>query len=480
MRLFSRLLFFLATAYFTAIFFNPQPVAGITLKEEEELSREFLEIVKKKFNIIDDPLITGYVSNIGKKILKSLPPQPFSYRFYVIKEDVYNAFATPAGHIFMHSGLIEALDSEEELAGILAHETAHVVCRHISQKIDRSKKVSLATLAGMAAGTFLGAAGVGGAAAKAVTIGSIAAGQSVMLAYSREDETQADDLALEYLERSGYSGRGLLTGLQKIRSKQWFGTKQIPNYLMTHPASEDRIARIGSKLDRRKAKKQPAIRDPYAFKLVRNRLLALYGDEEIALQRFKILAENHPEDAMAQYGYGLILARTGNRKEAVQRVKRALEKRAFDPYILADLGRIYFLDGRYPEAVEILESVLSIKPQYAEALYYLAKIKMEQGDYKQAEIRLEQLVASNPNYNNAYYSLGEAYGKQGKMGEAHYNLGVFFFNLGNPKKAKFHLQRASTSLDDSEKLSKIKRILNRIEKKSQQQTNKEQGQLRSK
>ena len=101
--------------------FIPSEVYGITVKEEEELSRQMLAAIYKQSEIIDDPAIVSYVNEIGNKILATLPEQPFQYHFHVIKEEVYNAFATPAGHIFVYSGLIEAMDEEEELAGILGH-----------------------------------------------------------------------------------------------------------------------------------------------------------------------------------------------------------------------------------------------------------------------------------------------------------------------------------------------------------------------
>ena len=88
----------------------PANVMGITIKEEEELSREFLKVIEKRYELIRDPLITGYVNTVGKNILATMPPQPFTYHFYVVKQHVYNAFATPAGHIFINSGLLEALE----------------------------------------------------------------------------------------------------------------------------------------------------------------------------------------------------------------------------------------------------------------------------------------------------------------------------------------------------------------------------------
>ena len=144
---------------------SPRSTAGITIKEEEELSREFQKLVLEHYQLIKDPVIVNYVNKIGQKILAVMPPQPFAYHFYVVKEDVYNAFATPAGHIYINSGLFASMQSEEELAGIIAHEISHVVSRHISQKIERSKKVNIATLAGVAAGVFLGAGGAAAAVA---------------------------------------------------------------------------------------------------------------------------------------------------------------------------------------------------------------------------------------------------------------------------------------------------------------------------
>jgi predicted Zn-dependent protease len=222
---FCRHLFAICTIFIfiTAICFPPG-AEGISVKDEEELSREFLKVVLKQFQLIKDPMIVDYVNDVGQKVVAVLPPQPFTYHFYVIKEDSYNAFASPAGHIFINSGLIAAMEKEEELAGVIAHEIAHVSLRHISKKIERSKKIGMATLAGVVAGVLLGSGGAA-EAANAVTVGTLAAGQSVALAYSRDDESEADQIGLEYLNRAGYSSQGLLAVLNKMRSRQWFGSE---------------------------------------------------------------------------------------------------------------------------------------------------------------------------------------------------------------------------------------------------------------
>ena len=442
----------------------PNQAFSITVKQEEELSHEFMKYILKHVELIEDPLIVNYVNKVGKRIISAIPPQPFTYHFYIIKDSVYNAFASPAGHIFINSGLFEAMDNEEELAGILGHEIAHVVCRHISQKIERSKKIGLATLAGIAAGIFLGTGGAA-AAASAVTIGSMAAGQSIALAYSREDEMQADQLGLKHLTKAGYSGRGLLSVLKKIRSRQWFGSKQIPTYLTTHPAVEDRIVYISSWLENNtKPKTQAPSKACYDFVIAHTRLVAMYGDERAALRKFQIHIDKHPESPMAHYGYSLILAKTGNRKDAIAHLKTALEKKAFDPNILRDLGRIYFLDGQYPEALNSLKGAAGIAPDDPETLFFIGRTQIELGKLNEAVSTFEKLIAKNPDYILALYFLGNVYGKLGKLEDAHYFLGIYYQNKQNYKNALFHLNRALKKTVDPDKKSKIEKLLKEIRK----------------
>ena len=449
----------------------PNQAFSITVKEEEELSREFMKYILKHAELIEDPLIVNYVNNVGKRLISALPPQPFTYHFYIIKDNVYNAFASPAGHIFINSGLFEAMDTEEELAGILGHEIAHVVCRHISQKIERSKKIGLATLAGIAAGIFLGTGGAG-VAASAVTMGSMAAGQSIALAYSRENEMQADQLGLKHLTKAGYSGLGLLSVLKKIRSRQWFGSKQIPTYLTTHPAVEDRIVYISSWLENNtKPERRTSTKSCYDFAIAHIRLVAVYGDEVAALRKFQIHIDKDPENPMAHYGYALILARTGNRKDAVAHLKTALEKKAFDPNMLRDLGRIYFLDGKYPEALNSLKGAAGIAPDDPETFLFIGRTQIELGKLKEAVSTLEKLIAKNPDYTQASYFLGTTYGKLEKFEDAHYFLGIYYSNKHNYKNALFHLNKALKTIIDPGKKSKIEELLKEINKNSKEKGN---------
>jgi predicted Zn-dependent protease len=430
-------------------------VFSITVKEEEEMSHKMMAMIYKHFDVIDDPVIVPYVEKIGQRILASLPPQPFRYHFHVIKDDVYNAFATPAGHIFVYTGLLKAMQEEEELAGIMGHEIAHVYSRHISQKLERSKKLNMATLAGVAAGILMGLGGAG-EAGSAVTMGSMAAGQSIALSYSRENELQADQFGLKFTTEAGYSASGLLKILKKIRSKTWFGSDQIPKYLMTHPAVEDRIAYISSWLNSYNRTSQPIpLVNQDAFNRVYTRVETSYGDEETVLSKLKAEVARNPKDPLAHHRYGLILARVGKRQQAIEQIRIALTKRAFDPYILKDLGWIYFLDGQFPKALKTLESAGAMIPDDAECLFYLSRTQMELGNLAEASDDLLKLTRQYPDFTQAYYFLGQSLGQQQKLGDAHYYLSVFYLRKRDFKNAKFQLKQALKHPQDDERRKKI-------------------------
>jgi predicted Zn-dependent protease len=414
--------------------------ASLTTQEECELGKEFMLYVEKRFKFIEDPSIVNYIKKIGQHVVAQHPSPPFEFDFYVIDQDVYNAFAAPAGHVFINSGLVAAMESEEELAGILAHEIAHVVCRHISKRIEQSKKIGLVTLAGVLTGIFLGGSSdVSGA----ITSGSIAAGQSLALQYSREDERQADQVGLKYLTKAGYGGEGLLRTLQKIREKQWFGSKQIPSYMSTHPAIEERMAYLDTWIqvhpEWRKSIRPTNARN---FHKVRTKLIALYGDTTTAHNMIEAALRKNQEHALAYYGKGLLLDREGKREEAVENLRKAVRLLPLDADILRDLGKIYFHMGDYSSALKTLRGALAFNSQDPEGLFLLGRAQMNTGDLQGALETFKMLLKETPDYLPGTYYLGETYGKLGNLSEAHYHLGMYYKEKGPFKNAWFHLKRA--------------------------------------
>ena len=438
--------------------------SGLTVSEEEKLSRSILEYIYRNYEIIDDPVIAEYVNQVGNRIVSVLTDPVFDYKFHVINVDTYNAFAIPAGYIFINSGLIAAMDSEDELAGILAHEIAHVNARHISQKIERSKKIGWATLAGVAAGVLIGAAG-GAEAGQAVTQGSQAAGAAAQLSYSRDNEIQADQLGLIYLNDAGYDGAGLLKILKKMRSKQWFSTEQIPTYMRTHPAIDERITYLDSQLAGSPKDNNKGVQaDAGDFSRAHTYLITQYGDEKLVLKYLETQVKQRPEDPMAHYRYGLILARINRRAEAIEQLRTALQKRAFDPYMLRDVGRVYYLDGQFEQSLKMLETARNMIPDDADCGLYLGQTYMAMGRYDEASTVLRGVVEKHRDYTTAFYILGQSLGKQGNLADAHYYLGIYHARKRELKTAIFQYRQALKYTQDAERQGTIEKRLKKLEK----------------
>lgn len=440
----------------------PAPLGALTYSKEEEFGREFARYVETHMEVIDDQFIAGYVESVGQRVLSYFPSQQLKFRFRVIKSEVYNAFAGPGGHIFIHSGLIAAMESEDELAGILGHEIAHVTSRHISQKLARRKKIGYVTLAGIVAGLLLGAAG-SQTGAQALTYGTLAASQSAELAYSRENELEADEKGLHSIAAAGYNGYGLVKILKKMRNREWFGTKQVPTYLKTHPATEDRILYIdGWMADNKSALRPTQASNPRGFIVAHTRVLALYTDRQLALKTLKRGVDEYPEQAISHYGYGLVLARSGKYDQAIEHFETALRIRPFDPYLLGELGRAQYFEGLYRPALNNLEAAVKIFPEFADGFFYLGRTYQQLGMYPEAVRYLEELFDLAPRYPRLSYFLGNAHGKLGQLGQAHYYLALYYLKKGEQETARFHLQRAQKAETDPVNKDRIEDLLSKL------------------
>lgn len=461
---------FTAMLFFTGALFPP-PAASLTVSEEKEMADEFLRTVYKYYDVIEDPMINDYIGDLGKKLSRPVPPQPLDFHFYVIREDKFNAFAGPGGHIFVFSGLIEAMENENELAAILTHEMAHVSARHISDMIEKSKTTSLTTLAGVIAGILIGLGGAS-AAGSALTIGSVAAGQTMALAYSRENEMQADRIGRQYLTGAGYDLYGLLSALEKIRAQEWFGEEQIPTYMKTHPATADRITSLDNTLADDRAHD---VKNSYAFERTRARITAMYSSDSGTLDRLAQNAAEHPKSPAAQYGYGLALAEGGQPEAAITHLKKARSLKPDDAYIAIALGQAHFLAGDYDKAADTLNDIENLKEHGPDGAFYLSRVEMARGHFEKAATILADLLGTYPDYENAYYFLGQSFGEMGQLGNAHYYLGRYYRNAGDLSNARFHFNQALKHAESKDLKAKIRKKLESLETLRQSPRGKDPG-----
>ncbi|BDG03767.1 M48 family metallopeptidase [Anaeromyxobacter oryzae] len=206
-------------------------------EQEKQLGVQVKQQLEQEQHVqyIDDPTVTSYVNDVAGKILaqakKDRPDVQWTVSVINDPKQV-NAFATPGGYLYVYSGLLEAADDTAEVAGVLGHESGHVVARHSArQMVDQ---FGLETLASIALGNDPGAAS---------KLAAGLAGQTGMLAFSRADESEADEYGARYASAAGYDPHGLVTFFQKLEK----GEGKQPGwarYLSTHPLTPDRITKI--------------------------------------------------------------------------------------------------------------------------------------------------------------------------------------------------------------------------------------------
>lgn len=206
--------------------------------QEEQIGREVKQQLEKeeKFKYVTDPAITGYVTNVMTKITQQAnrDRKGVRWKIHVIDDDkIVNAFATPGGYIYVYTGLLLSATSEDEIAGVLAHEAGHVVGRHSARQMVNA--YGLQAVLSLALGENPGLA--------AQIAGSIA-GNGLMLAHGRSEEIEADELGAGYSSRAGWDPKGLISFFEKLKQQQGGDTPRVLTFLSTHPATGDRIANL--------------------------------------------------------------------------------------------------------------------------------------------------------------------------------------------------------------------------------------------
>jgi len=450
------------------IFWQVLPASAmLSTTEEKKLGEKFIVEVKRHLPLIDDPIINNYINNLGQTLVSQLPSRPFTYHFYVIDDSTLNAFAGPGGHIFIYRGLFLAFENEDELAGVIAHECGHVVCRHIADRLENSKKLSIATLLAILAGGIITRSPQ---ASAAIATTAMATSTALSLSYSREDEEEADRTGLKLVSEAGYNGKGTVTAFKKLARLSLESGGKIPPYLLTHPALPTRITYIEQALKSTSYSYSNVDRDQTKFKIAHARLRALYGDVDAAFNSFSAFKKKNPQNFANHYGLGLCAVRKKNWQEALVNFKKASSLKPDEPIILRELGICHFYLGQFSSAIGILEKV----PEDAQSLFYLGRAYQEKGLISKAISTWKKCVKINPDYAMAYYYLAKAYANVSPFNVAtldspnlkerawsHYYLGIYFKLGGKFPQADYHFKKALMLAKDEELKGKLRQILDK-------------------
>jgi beta-barrel assembly-enhancing protease len=338
----------------------------------EAIGRMVLRQLREQGNILEDPEVADYVASLGHRISAHAHEGELSFEFFVVNEDAINAFALPGGFIGINTGLVTATRTESELAGVLAHEIAHVTQKHIARRIAATERTSILATAAVIAAILLGG---GGDAVPAAIMGAQGMAAQEQINYTRSNEYEADRVGLQFLAKAGFNPMGMPAFFEVLSREYGYSGMRVPEYLQTHPLSSNRIAETRDRAERVEAVE---VYESPSFDLIRARVRVLNArTAEDALARFKgdLFREGINPSPASHYGRGLALVRAGRYADAVP-VLRALRD-ADESTVLfhSALGEALILAGQPDEGLEVFERAVELFPRnrpltvrYAEAL----------------------------------------------------------------------------------------------------------------
>ncbi len=449
-----------------SLFSTFSPAAAFTIGDEREIGEKLLYSVRSSFDLIDDPDITQYISRLGQSVLEVAGIQYFEYHFFVIDNREFNAFAAPSGLIFFHSGLIGAMNSEDELVSVLAHEIGHIVKRHLASRVEKGKYSSMASL-----GLALAAIAFGGAATPALLSGALATGQSISLHFSRQHEEEADLLAYDWMKKLSRNPEGQAKMLESMRRIARYRSEMLPQYLLTHPNPEARLNYIESLLDidRKLIAETSILTDDFEFFRFKYRILSKVKEN----QQFKnflanVVADNRSSEfkkIMAEYGLSQVLKNENDYSKSLDMLENVMEYFP-DKYILnVDRGVIQFEAGRFKEAEITLRKALQVNSSDMYATFTLANLLNRVGRTAEAEKYYKSMTYELPEYSKIYFELGQIASDNKQVGLSRFYLGKYNLNEGRIEQAEKSLKSALRYDNLPEKIrEESKRLLKKIEK----------------
>lgn len=440
--LLALLVFQLAVGQAHAFFFG-----GVSLKDEKNMGRKFDTMIRSNLIMVQDPEVSHYVEGLVNRLVKAIPPQPFTFRSGVILHPQLNAFAVPGGYVYVFTGLIMNLTNESELAGVLAHELAHVTQRHVASRLERAQVVSIASLLLAVAGIAAGGSGGG-----ALAVGALGAGQSAMLNYSRMDENEADHIGLQYLTAAGYPPAGMAGGFKVLRQKSWMSGASVPAYLSTHPDIGDRINGIMARVTGMKESVRNRSVNNNRFVRVQALLWGRYGDEQAALHRFR------GKDGLSCMGRGMVYARRNDIVQATRDFDAAVAASPRDPLVLREAGAFHYRKGDMNRAEQLLTQAMRLDPRDYMANFFYARLLDETGRAAQADRYYRDVLRQVPEEADVHEAYARSLGRSGRTGAAYVHLAYSAIYANRRKQAKRYVEEARAKVRGGADAPLLKRL----------------------
>lgn len=421
--------------------------------EEARYAAMLMRELRRQDLLIEDPLIEAWLQGLGFRVAAASGEPEHGFTFFMMRDRRINAFATLGGLIGMNAGLVLTAEREDEVAGVLAHEVAHVTQRHVLRAAERSQQIQLPTLLAM-----LGAVAAASQsdsrssddAVQAAIVGAQAWLAQQQINYTRSNESEADRIGIETLARAGFDPLGIADffGRMERNSRGNSGGWQAPEYLRTHPVTTTRVAEARDRAAAIAKRPLPSAaglqRDPHLllpvalavgteakprpaeFGWARERLRVLSArSARDAVSEYEQLAAAGPLDAEARYGHALALLAADRATEAATRLDALLAEQPRSLWLRLAAAEATHRAGRASDATRRFEALLADYPRHRAVTLAYAQALNERGDEasgRRAQALLRPLLAEGGNdvlLQQRFARASELAGDANRAAEAH-------------------------------------------------------------
>jgi predicted Zn-dependent protease len=401
--------------------------------------------------LLRDTEIEETMIDYTKPILLAAGLSPSSVDLYLVNDPSLNAFVTRGQNIFLHSGIILQSDTPNQLKGVIAHEAGHIAGGHIVRSDYGNRSAYGAML--IAAGIGIAAILAGEAEAGAMVLGgSQQFGQLEALAYSRTNESAADQYAAQYMEATKQSGQGLIDFFDRFRAQEVLSNARRYPYFRGHPLSSDRIDALREVVDESEyTDVKDTEEEQNRLEMAKAKLRGFLEGPQVVFSKYPPSDQSQP----ARYARSVAHFKAADLKNALKEIDSLISENNKNPYFYELKAQILYESGQGQASLKPARKALELKPNAPLLKLALAQSLLEEDDNSSIFEAIELLKSAlNTERENSYawYTLSRAYGEVGMEAEAKYATAEQAYAIGDLARASSFAKRAQTDLDRGDPL----------------------------
>lgn len=401
--------------------------SAISPREEYRIGRDITRQMRQAGFLVDDPLLTEYMNSIGHRLAAASQGHGHGqqFEFFLVRDDSLNAFALPGGFIGVNAGLLLTTDTESELAGVMAHEVAHVTQRHIARQLEAANGMGWAAAAAVLGAILIGASDAGGEATQAAIMATQAGLMQQRINFTRAHEAEADRVGIGILAAADFNVTGMANFFRKLQEKYRFLNAALPEYLSTHPLS---ISRIVEAQQRAQDYKDGEYHESRLYPLMKARLRVLRSKNP--QQTLTYFETRTPTDSLAaqvrDYGRALSHLALHQPDKAqilfVSLVEQAPDVTAFHIGLADAAAAASDNDTAIATYTRAKKLFPGNRPLALSFIHFL----LHQNRPQEAEQEIMKLLASGSPDADLYRLLAEASQQQQRTAEMHFYLAEYY------------------------------------------------------